>query len=105
MLGSGRQSQKYQFYGRKNDAATVSHQHVGQLGLAVSSVCTVAARLLPVDVVPVHLSVLVSLAGEDDDAGAEVVGGGLAQQGKQQLGQQEVAEVVGAELGRERVKA
>ena len=44
-------------------------QHVGQLGLRVGLPLVVA--LLPVDVLPVDLTVLVGQAGDDDDAEAE----------------------------------
>ena len=40
-------------------------KHVGQLGLRVGLPLVVA--LLPVDVVPVHLAVLVGQARDDDD--------------------------------------
>ena len=46
-------------------------QHVGQLGLRVGLPFIVA--VLPVDVVPVHLPVLVGQARDNDDAGRRYV--------------------------------
>ena len=71
-------------------------EDVGKLRLRVGLVLVVV--LLPVQVLPVHGAHFVGHARDDDDPRAESRGGRLLEERREQLREEEVAEVVGAEL-------
>ena len=70
-------------------------QQVGELGLAVGTPRPVALAL-PVEIVEVDLAEAVGARGDGDDAAGDVL--------QQQVGEREVAEMVGAELQLEAVR-
>lgn len=75
----------------------VAHPDIGDLGLGVRNQRVVRA-FLEVHVVEAEFAEAVSGAGEGDDSARRVAGAGLREQGFEKTEQQEVAEVVAAEL-------